>query len=108
MSKAIILSMRVPVETRRTAGGVVASCKLLSLSKTACSIDEALSALTEALATRLESCFEFGHFDQLFHCNEYTAGMVNPPPGNGRYVDVRLTLSAPDTVLTATGFDGGI
>ena len=108
MFKPIIFSIRVPVETCKTAAGVVAICEFLNVSEAGRSTDEALTALTDSLTGCFQSSFDRGRFDLLFRCNGYSARMIDPLPSGGRFVDVRLTLTAPHKVLSKTEIAGGI
>ena len=108
MSKPIIFSIRVPVETRRTARGVLANCDFLELSREGRSTDEALNALTDSLKGYFEACFERGRFDRLFRSSGYCAGNDGPPAHGGRFIDVPLTLSSPHAMLSKTDIAGGI
>ena len=108
MFQPISMSIRVPVETRKTAHGVVASCVSLEACAAGRSTDEALAALTESLTGVFESCFDLGRFDQLFRCAGYSARPDDGWPREGRYIDVRLTLKTPHKLLSRTEIDSCI
>ena len=105
MFQPISMSIRIPVETRKTMHGVVATCEFLDASSAGRSTDEALAALTESLTGVFESCFDLGRFDQLFRCAGYSARADDGWPREGRYIDVRLTLKAPHKLLSKTEID---
>lgn len=107
MSNAIILSLRVPVETCRTANGFVATCEFLDISEAGLTTDEALTALTDALSGYFRSCYDNGRFDELFRSRGYSTQMTDVPSSGGRFVDVHLVLNAPRHMLAQAAIAGG-
>jgi hypothetical protein len=105
MFQPITMSIRIPVKTRKTMHGVVATCEFLDACSGGRSTDEALAALSESLADVFESCYELGRFDQLFRCAGYSAQADDGWQREGRYIDVRLTLKAPHKPLSRTEID---
>ena len=108
MFKPIVISIRIPVETRKTAKGVVATCSPLDASCAGSSIDEALATLATSLTCMLESCFDRGRFDQLFRSAGYCTNSDESWSRDGRYIDVRVTLTAPHVTLSRAEIDNGI
>ena len=108
MIRPIVMTIRIPVETRRTADGVIATCGLLDTSCKGASIDESLATLASSLTCMFESSFDRGRFAQLFHSAGYSAQSEESWLRDGRFVDVRLTLAAPHASLSRTEIDTGI
>ena len=108
MFRPIVMSIRIPVETRRTADGVVATCDVLDASCKGVSTDETLANLAKSLSCVFESSFERGRFDQLFRSAGYCAQSEESWSQDGRFVDVRLTLATPHASLSRTEIDTGI
>jgi len=105
MFRPIAMSIRIPVETHPTMHGVVATCEFLDACGTGRSTDEALASLSGSLASVFESSFDLGRFDQLFRCAGYSAQADEPWPHEGRFIDVRLTLTAPHKLLSRAEID---
>ena len=108
MFRPIVMSIRIPVETRKTADGVVVTCDMLDASCQGVSTDESLATLAKSLSCMFESSFERGRFDQLFRSAGYSAQSEETWSQDGRFVDVRLTLSAPHPSLSPTEIVTGI
>ena len=64
-----------------------------------------MASLTGALASVFESSFDLGRFDQLFRCAGYSAQADESWPHEGRFIDVRLTLTAPHKKLSKAEID---
>ena len=105
MFRPIALTIRIPVETRRTLNGVIATCQFLDACGAGRSTEDALASLTGLLTSTFESCFDLGRFDQLFRSAGYCAHAEESSPHEGRFIDVRLTLTAPHKLLSRTEID---
>ena len=105
MFRPVALSIRIPVETRRTMHGVIATCQFLDACGAGNSTDEALASLTALLTSTFESCFDLGRFDKLFRSAGYSAHADESWPHDGRFIDVRLTLTAHHKLLSRTEID---
>lgn len=95
MSRPIGITIRLPVETRKTASVVFAACPLLDISCAGGSTGEALGDLTNLLTRYLGSCFAHGRFDQLLQVNGYSAVDEDCGTVAGRFLDITLKLGVP-------------
>ncbi len=108
MFRPVVLSVRIPVETRKTVDGVIATCQFLDACGRGRSTDEALASLDGLLTSVFEASFDLGRFDQLFRSAGYSAQADESWPHEGRFIDVRLTLTARHKLLSRTEIDNGI
>ena len=95
MSRPIVITVRLPVDTRKTENGVIATCQFLDVSCFGGTRDEALSELSGLLTSYLGSCLESGRFDQLFHGNGYSQIEPDTTPDDGRFLDIGIKLCLP-------------
>ena len=95
MSRPISITIRLPVETRKTPGGVIASCQSMDISCAGGSISDALNELAGLLTRHVEGCFERGRFDQLFQHNGCAALEEYTGARGGRFLDIELKLGLP-------------
>jgi hypothetical protein len=95
MSQPISITVRLPVETRKTGNGVIASCRFLDVSCVGGSTGDALNDLAGLLTRHFTACFESGRFDEFFRCSGYSTLENDAGSVEGRFLDIGLKLGIP-------------
>ncbi len=100
MRKAIRVSVKVPVEVRQENGRFIATCFLLSSSHDAPSKHGALENLAGAVQALMFSRFKDRDIDRLLQDHDLRAHLASNGIAGGSYIDVSVTLKAPEPELT--------
>lgn len=96
--KAILFSMKVPVETRREGAWFYASCDVLDVHSQGRTEDEAVKNLVESMQLFVESCYERGTLESVLKdCGfrperDVHRALRADAAGKARMVDVPLPM----------------